>query len=240
MLILFDIDGTLLRGAASEHALALRRALHEVYRVGDPEGSRESLPTVALAGRTDLEIARDVLLLCGRSARVIDNGLGRLEETLVREYALCAPEDLSDRVVPGMDELVAELAQDTEMRLSLVTGNIEPIARSKLRRAGLGEYFESGQGGFGSDSEDRTDLPEIARRRAGTQEKPYPRERTVVIGDTPRDIACARADGLRCLAVTSGPYTSEELDHADAVAENTSQLRGLLLRERQRDGSGLD
>ncbi len=105
--------------------------------------------------------------------------------------------------------------------LGLVTGNYEPVARLKLARAGIGKWFRSAPGGFGSDSEDRAALPPIARRRAGH----VPRDRTIVIGDTPRDIACAHADGLRCVAVTTGPYGAGELAGADAVARDVGDLR---------------
>ena len=111
------------------------------------------------------------------------------------------------------------------MLLSLVTGNLEAVARMKLRAAGIGDRFPSGQGGFGSDHEDRTELPAVARARAGAGGDPHPRERTLVIGDTPRDIACARADGVRCVAVAGGPYPPEALADADAVARDA---RGLL------------
>ncbi len=57
---------------------------------------------------------------------------------------------------------------------------------------------------------------------------PIPREHTIVIGDTPRDIACARADGVRCVAVTSGPFGAEDLRGADAVARDSTQLRAVL------------
>ena len=93
-----------------------------------------------------------------------------------------------------MPEVLAALgARPDAFRFSLVTGNYERVARLKLARAGIGSWFPEGQGGFGSDSEQREHLPPIARSRAGD----WPRERTIVIGDTPRDIACARADGLR-------------------------------------------
>jgi phosphoglycolate phosphatase len=95
-------------------------------------------------------------------------------------------------------------------------------------RAGLGRHFPSGQGGFGSDSEDRAALPGIARKRAGHDGVSYPRARTIVIGDTPRDIACARADGVRCFAVATGPHGAADLDGADGVAENAAQLRELI------------
>ena len=113
---------------------------------------------------------------------------------------------------------------------ALVTGNFEPIARLKLERAGLGRHFAEGQGAFGSDHEDRAALPSIARRRAAVNGRPHPRERTVVIGDTPADIACARADGVCCLAVASGPYPAAELRGADEVAADGVELAGLLAR----------
>ena len=71
-------------------------------------------------------------------------------------------------------------------------------------------------------------LPGIARRRAGADGVAFPRERTIVIGDTPRDIFCARADDVRCLAVTTGPYDAGQLRDADAVASNAAELRELL------------
>jgi phosphoglycolate phosphatase-like HAD superfamily hydrolase len=109
-----------------------------------------------------------------------------------------------------------------------VTGNLEGIAHAKLGRAGIGAYFPRGQGGFGSDHEDRTELPAIARARAGTPARPHPREDTVVIGDTPLDIACARADGVRCVAVTTGPHPAGDLQDADHVVESADELAAVL------------
>jgi phosphoglycolate phosphatase len=124
-------------------------------------------------------------------------------------------------------ELLAALAsRPGDFRLSLVTGNLEPIAHLKLGRAGIGSYFEPGQGGFGSDSEHREALPAIARARASSP--PWPRERTVVIGDTPRDIACARADRVRVAAVTTGSFGPESLAEADAVVDDARALLPVL------------
>ena len=106
--------------------------------------------------------------------------------------------------------------------LGLVTGNFEPVARLKLLRAGIGRWFPAGQGAFGSDSEDRAALPAIARR---ARRPGRPREHTIVIGDTPRDIACAQADGVRCVAVTDGAVRPRELAGADAVARDARELR---------------
>jgi phosphoglycolate phosphatase-like HAD superfamily hydrolase len=224
-LLLFDIDGTLLQGATRAHALALRQALTEVHGV-DSDAARIR---VSAAGRTDGEIARSILLATGVSAERIDDLADSVQAETCRIFAEICDDDLSQFVVPGIDGLLAWLSEVDSARLALVTGNYEPVARIKLKRAGIGHWFETGQGGFGSDSEDRLALPPIARRRAGDHHgNPHPRERTVVIGDTPRDIACAHADGLRCIAVTTGACESAELTDADVVVGDASALRAVL------------
>jgi phosphoglycolate phosphatase-like HAD superfamily hydrolase len=222
-LLLFDIDGTLLLRASHEHRAALHDAIRAVYGAGDPERVH-----VDAGGRTDLEIARLILLGLGRTARHIDEGLPDLRIAAAEAFARRCPADLSAAVAPGMAALLGELEPRPEFRLSLVTGNLEPIARMKLQRAGLGRFFAPGQGGFGSDHEDRTELPAIARRRAGRNGAPHPPERTVVIGDTPRDIACARADGARVIAMTTGPCAAAELQGADAVVDDVAGLERAL------------
>jgi phosphoglycolate phosphatase-like HAD superfamily hydrolase len=145
----------------------------------------------------------------------------------IANYERLVPDDLSGFVAPGVPELLAALAaRPGDFRLALVTGNLEPIAHLKLARAGIGSYFARGQGGFGSDAEEREALPAIARARAA--DPPWPRERTVVIGDTPRDIACARADRVRVAAVTTGHFGAEALAEADAVVDDARALLPVL------------
>jgi phosphoglycolate phosphatase len=178
---------------------------------------------IEAAGRTDLAIARDLLLAAGVDAPRLDE-LARLA---VAAYERLAPEDLSAKVAPGILELLPVLASEPDVfRLSLVTGNLEAVARLKLARAGIGAFFPAGQGAFGSDAEDRNVLPALARARASMPA--WPRERTVVIGDTPRDIACARADGLRVAAVGTGPFAVEALADADAVVADARALEPVL------------
>jgi phosphoglycolate phosphatase len=220
MLLLFDIDGTLVSGAGKAHAQALNAAIGEVHGVD----ARDLRDRINPAGRTDGEIARLILLALGVSALRIDERAADVREACCRIYAQTCPPDLSDHVVPGIPEVLAWLSERDGARLSLLTGNYEPIARLKLARAGIGKWFPPGQGAFGSDSEDRAALPAIARRRAAHTR----REDTIVIGDTPRDIACARADGVRCVAVTSGQYGADELAEADAVARDANDLRDQL------------
>jgi phosphoglycolate phosphatase-like HAD superfamily hydrolase len=224
VLVLFDIDGTLLEGTTQPVAAAMRAALKEVHRV-DTSAIRTQIAT---AGRTDGEIARAILLDGGVSTERIDALADSVRESCCRECARLLPADLSRAVLAGVRELLDWLTAQADVKLGLLTGNYEPIARLKLTRAGIGWAFAPGQGAFGSDAEDRAALPAIARRRAGTVEAAYPRRETIVIGDTPRDIACARADELRCIAVTTGPFGADQLTEADAVVADAFALRDEL------------
>ena len=155
----------------------------------------------------------------------VDGGAERVLAATCAAYEELCPADLREKVAPGIEAALEELAgRPEEFRFSLVTGNFEPVARLKLARAGIGHHFAPGQGGFGSDAEDRAALPPIARARAGD----WPRERTVVIGDTPRDIACARADGVRVVGIATGPYPPEALEEADVVVGGPAELVGVL------------
>jgi phosphoglycolate phosphatase len=224
LLLLWDIDGTLLQRASEAHARALFGALRAVHGAGLP---LEDAPYEA-AGRTDGSIARDILLHCGVAPAAIDKLVREVADACEREYERLCPADLSGFLAPGVAALLDELAGDPGLRFSLVTGNFEPVARLKLERAGIGDHFPRGQGGFGTDAEDRVELPPLARARAGDNGTPWPRERTLVIGDTPRDIACARADGLRVIAVTTGPFEAGALREADWVASSPDELRSAI------------
>lgn len=222
MLLLFDIDGTLMLEASAEHRDAIHAAIREVHGVDVPDGRVEA------AGRTDLDIARSILELAGLDSGRIDERVEDLGRAACRHFTRLAADDMRAFVAPGVPEALEALADRDGVIMSLVTGNLEPIARAKLRAARLGHLFAEGQGGFGSDAEDRRQLPAVARARAGAPGEPYPRERTVVIGDTPRDIACARADGVHVLAVATGPFPAEALREADAVVERATDIPAAL------------
>jgi phosphoglycolate phosphatase len=224
VLLLFDIDGTLVGGATDAHRDALFHALEVVHGVDGSVARRSFDPS----GRTDGEIARMILLDAGVSAARIDERAAAVHEHTCRAYAHLCPPDLSDKVLPGIPELLDWLSGSDRALLGLLTGNYEPVAKMKLARAGIASSFRSGLGAFGSDSEDRAALPALARRRAGLVGAPYPRDRTVVIGDTPRDIACARADGVGCIAVSTGQFGPPELGAADAVVSDAWELRDEL------------
>jgi phosphoglycolate phosphatase len=221
LLLLFDIDGTLMLKASREHAEALYAALGKIHGLTEiPRGQVEA------AGRTDLAIARSILTLAGVSAERIDDRARDVAMLTCAEYGQRCPEDLSERLAPGVPEVLDKLAARDDVELALVTGNLECVARLKLDRAGIGHHFPRGTGAYGSDSEDRSELPGLARARSGD----YAASQTVVIGDTPRDIACARADGVHVVAISTGPFRAADLHGADVVIDMAREIPAALAR----------
>ena len=125
--------------------------------------------------------------------------------------------------------MLRELAESGHT-LALLTGNLEPIARRKMELAGLGAFFAERQGAFGSDAEARPELVPIARRRAGAGAEPHPADDTVVIGDTPRDVEAAHADGVRAIGITGHRYDRGALEDAgaDAVIDELDEVAAVL------------
>ena len=223
-LLLFDVDGTLLADATGPVRDGIREALQLHHGV---DATRMSRP-FATSGRTDGEIARAILLDAGVSAERIDELAADVRRTCCEVCANRYPDDLSAHVIGGVIELLEWLAARDDVVVGLLTGNFECVAELKLNRAGIGPAFASGPGAFGSDAEDRGALPAIARRRAGPAGAPHPRADTIVIGDTPQDVACARADGVRCIAVATGGHRPAELAGADVVVRDAVELRQAL------------
>lgn len=200
-LVLFDIDGTLIRtGGAGVKAFA--RTAAEVFgRPGGTEG-------LSFAGRTDLSLVREFLEAHGfevsreNRERFLGAYLGFLGEYL---------DEHAGETCPGVGELLAGLrGQPEPPAIGLLTGNVRPGAERKLRAHGLWEEFEFGA--YGDEHEDRNHLAGLAwqrgRERLGSD---LVGREIVVVGDTPRDVACARAIGARCLAVATGQHQVEEL-----------------------------
>ena len=212
LLLLWDIDGTLLQyGGAREHAAALIQALRETYAVDLPD---DAVTRIRPMGKTDREIAREVLAAAGVDASPSD-------EWVARVWDLYQDADLGrlrQGAMPGARDAL-EWAADSGHVNALLTGNIEPVAHHKLTAAGLGGWFRRGEGAFGSDAEDRRELVPVARERAGG----WPAERTVVIGDAPGDVACALAGGATAVALL-GHFDRDQLDGAHAYIERLADL----------------
>jgi phosphoglycolate phosphatase len=212
LLLLWDIDGTLLQyGSAREHAAALIQALEEIYGLRLPA---DAVQRVRPMGKTDGQIAREVLADAGIVAAPEADWVARVWE-LYRQADLGR---LRQNAMAGATEALS-WAVDAGHVNALLTGNIEPVAHHKLAAAGLGGWFERGQGAFGSDAEDRRELVPVARRRAGG----WPSERTIVIGDAPGDVECALAGGAVPVALL-GHFGRDELAGAELFIENLADL----------------
>jgi phosphoglycolate phosphatase len=212
--ILFDIDGTLLHtgGAGAE---AWQRAFRELYEV------EANIEEHTHAGMTDPEIAeivfREVLGRDGSDverAEAIGCYLGHLADAVAESKGYF--------VIEGIEELLTRLVEEGIL-LGVVTGNIEPAAHIKLARGDLDKYFTFG--GYGSDSRSRTELTKKALERgAEVSGAELDRDRTIAVGDTPRDVKAGHGAGIKVVGVATGSYSVEELKGAGAdwALENVS------------------
>lgn len=232
-LILFDIDGTLvLTGGAGIRAM--NRACEEL--VGHPH----ALEGIPVAGRTDRIILMDVVTRAGHR---LDDGLldelreryiVHLREEIERPGRSQSFESLGARggvkaVMPGIRELLDILERRDDVFLGLLTGNFEAGARIKLEHFNLWRYFRCGA--FGDDAADRNALVPFALVRAQQCGLPaVAAEHILVVGDTPHDIACARAVGATPVGVATGGFTSDQLrdSGADIVFESLGNPDGFL------------
>ena len=216
-LVLFDIDGTLIRsGGAGEKAFA---------RVAETEfGVRNGTARLHFAGRTDPSIVRDFFQQHGFEASA--GNFRRFYDCYVF-YLDHLLNQIDGQVLPGVHRVLDELKAMTEPpTLGLLTGNIRLGAQLKLTRYKLWHWFQTG--GFGDDSEDRNQIAIVARARGDKLlGRPLRGEEILVVGDTPRDIECARAIDARVLAVATGTYSAEQLrkDSPDWTVNTLNEIR---------------
>ena len=204
-LVLFDIDGTLIStGGAGMRAFY--RALREIFDIGAEP------PSLRPDGKTDPLIAKELLTCFGLE----NQWCASVREALFSSYLNHLEDEMSRasncgliRVLPGVVDLLEMLSSQPEIRIGLVTGNLEKGAYIKLERAGLSKYFRFG--GYGSDSEDRTALIRLGIQRGIQSVFPRPVEGAFVVGDTPLDIRHGKAAGARVIAVASARYSLHDL-----------------------------
>jgi phosphoglycolate phosphatase len=196
---LFDIDGTLLNTRDGVHYYAFRNALRVLFGI---EGSIDGVP---VHGNTDLGILRAVLTRAGIASEEFERKLPELIRHMCDEVCRHAAE-IRVELCPSIRELLESLHRGGKL-LGVVSGNLEPIGWAKIEAAGLRPYFA-----FGSFSDQREQREEIflhgiaeARQRLGAD------ARVCIVGDTPSDIAAARAAGAPIVAVATGIFPREQL-----------------------------
>ncbi len=221
--MLWDIDGTLVNTAGHGRA-AFMQAFEAVL------GQSPALDDVPMAGRTDYAICLDLLERNSveEPEALVNRMFEELHTALLERRELMAAQG---RPQPGVRQALTHLGARQDVLQSLLTGNIEPNAEIKLGVFGLHSLVDLEIGGYGCDHVTRSDLVGVARRKARAKHGvDVSAADTVLVGDTPLDVDAAHAAGARVVAVTTGPYTAEELDKAgpDAVLQDVSDIGALL------------
>ena len=210
VLVLWDIDHTLVdAGGLGMH----------LYGMVFTALFGRDLPAVApMAGRTDRAIITETLAMAG----IADPGahVAAFIERLTREApAFGERVRRRGRVLPGAAEAMTALALDGSVHQSVLTGNIRPLAEVKLGALGLGGHLDLDIGAFGDAHEVRAELVHLARERAAAATgHEFAGESTVLVGDTPLDVAAAIATGARAVGVATGRYREADLAAAGAHA----------------------
>lgn len=200
-IVLYDIDGTLVTtGGAGRRALKV--AFERAY-------DRPGVFDFSFAGMTDRSILRCVLQSTGLPHD--DTALERVLDAYLTELRREVDGAETYVIHDGMVESVEALRSLPDVVIGLGTGNVEAGARIKLDRGNLNDYFEFG--GFGCDAEDRAELIAAGAHRGAERLGVAVHDcRLVIIGDTPKDVAAAHANGGECIAVATGGSSREELE----------------------------
>jgi phosphoglycolate phosphatase-like HAD superfamily hydrolase len=233
-LYLFDVDGTLVP-SSPVHGAAFDYALKSVY------GTMLTIAGIEGEGRTDAWILSEPLRRAGWPE---DRIMARFPQAFAAmvDYFNRHVGDSGGVVLPGVPDLLRGLQADDQL-LGVITGNLEGIAMSKLRRAGLASFFPAGA--FGEVSFQRGDLVPVAITNVcRTSGHDIPKERIVVVGDTPLDVEAGRENGVCTAVVATGMYSQARLQAtgADLVipsfADWSAALNGLLtlIRDRKKEG----
>ena len=223
--LLWDVDGTLVKTSglgAAVFDVALERVL----------GVRPEV-RVRMSGKTDPQIVREYLseMGIGETPELIEAVLRHVETELA---AVAATGRLAAEgtACPGAATILAQLATRPSVVSTLLTGNVYPNAVVKVAAFGLDKWLDLSVGAYGSDDHDRTLLVPRAMSRVaeqtGWQADP---DQVWVIGDTPRDLDCARSAGVRCLLVGTGRYTADSLKGigANAVLDDLSDTAAVVM-----------
>jgi phosphoglycolate phosphatase-like HAD superfamily hydrolase len=222
-LVLFDIDGTLLRGGGAGRE-ATRRAIREVF------GVDANTDTHDFGGKTDWQNVTELLAVYGYDSVDVGQRMSQYAPALAGHF-IDVQRERQPFALPGALDLVTRLRARPDTLLGIITGNVQPVAPIKLRAAGFDPaWFPIGA--YGSEAFDREDLPWLALRRAAIHNGFHLTPRAVtVIGDTVRDIDCARALGARVICVLTGFDRAEALAAAapDALLDDLTQFSDALL-----------
>lgn len=218
---LFDVDWTLLKGKNPAHLNAFDYALHTVYQLPASATVQDHL----YEGKIDSQILMEVAQQYGVSEKQSKEKIYDAMDATVDYFMKHVSEGHYD-LMSGVKELLEEL-KALDIPVGLLTGNIEEIGWKKIEIAGIRAYFIFG--GFGSLAFKRVDLIPIAKKRLEEiLGEEIALERFVIIGDSPLDIACAKAGNIQVIAVAAGDYKKHHLSEADLVVESLEEKEKII------------
>lgn len=213
---LFDVDWTLLRGKNPAHLDAFDFSIHTVYKLPDKASIRNHTHEGKIDSQILMELAQEFGVSEEESKAKVQDAM-----TAVVDYFMKHISEGHYDLMLGVKELLEEL-KSLGIPLGLLTGNIEEIGWKKMELAGIREYFTFGA--FGSLAFKRPDLIPIAKQRLDKiLNIQIPLENFVIIGDSPLDIACARAVNIQVIAVATGDYKQHHLAEADLVVNSLEE-----------------
>ena len=228
-LLLFDVDQTLI-STGGAGIRALNRAFQKLYAV------ENAMDGILPHGKTDPGIIREILHSHPvPSLKDGCDGFPTSFTAIVESYLEFLNDEIestsSYKILPGIEGILNSLSGRSDIAIGLATGNVEAGARIKLERGKLNRYFLFG--GFGSDSENRTELVRCGAEKASAYMgcRPAPDD-VFVIGDTPRDIVAGREAGFLTVGVATGKYSKAELQESGATVaiSDFEQERDQFLR----------
>jgi phosphoglycolate phosphatase-like HAD superfamily hydrolase len=199
---LFDIDGTLVKTQSPINRQVVAYAAKKVYGIDAQQTE------INPEGMTDNQIITEILKLHGLTAEEVKEKITE-EIQAVTDYVNEHKNEIELEILPGVRKLLTNL-KSKQIPMGVLTGNVEGLAWAKLERAGIKEFFDFGA--FGSQAFKRIELVEIARKNAEKAlKKTFQIQDFIIVGDTPRDIWCARDAGIKVAIVATGLSLFEEL-----------------------------
>lgn len=217
-LILFDIDGTILK---FKHYLAKKLFSELLQELFDRDIPESAIPD--FHGMTDLQILKIISDNIGFPYSKTEELLPKIWNRMLDVFDQHTIEE-NIQILPGVESLIIDLHNNPDVALGLLTGNFQENAYLKLKAVDLHNYFDFGA--FGNDSINRNDLPIIAINRANRfyNIDIFSNNNTLIIGDTHRDEECARVNNIKCICVSTGNQNYEELSKLEpnALFQNLS------------------